>query len=188
MSLVFDSETPPPPPTPPPTSTTLGPTAASTLALHSLEVDLLAGPQIRQRLNGLDDLGGTAHGDGPVGDISRDDAGGADGTALADGDAGQDDGAAADPAVVADDDGLGKLDVLAARRHLGLVRRCEDGDIGPEHDAVADQHQRAVEYYRAGVFRIPRQRRGEYQGPRVSQRPSDRHQGGGSGETHFMPA
>ena len=51
----------------------------------------------------------------------------------------------ANPAIVADDDRLGVLDVLAAALHFGLVRGVHDGDVGAEHDRVADGDQAAVE-------------------------------------------
>lgn len=57
----------------------------------------------------------------------------------------QDDHMPANPAVVADYDGLGILDVLAPALHFGLVRGVHDGDVGAEHDRVADGHEAAVE-------------------------------------------
>jgi hypothetical protein len=120
----------------------------SALPLNGTEA-LATGGQIGQLLDLLDDAGGASHGDGPGLDVPADDAGCADGAALADGDAGEDDGAAADPAVVADDDGARELDVLAPRRHLRLVRRREYRHVRPEHHSVPDHHQRAVQDHRA---------------------------------------
>lgn len=64
---------------------------------------------------------------------------------------------AADPAVVTDGDGLGELDVVAARADVGLVGGGEDAHVGAEHDAVADRHQRAVEdrQVEVGVDALP---------------------------------
>ena len=116
----------------------------SALPLHSTET-LPARPHPIQRGDLLHDAGRTAHRDRPRFDILAHDTARANGASLADRDARQNDRAAADPTIVPDDDFAREFDVLATRTHFRLVRCGEDGHVGPEHHAVPDQDEAAVE-------------------------------------------
>jgi hypothetical protein len=66
-------------------------------------------------------------------------------TTLPDRHARQDNHMPANPAIVPDHNGLGVLDVLAPALDFDFVCCVHDGDVGAEHDCVADGDEAAVE-------------------------------------------
>lgn len=102
---------------------------------------------VRDWVNGLDNLRRRANCDREVGDVLCDHTSSPNGTTLADRDAGHDGYVAAYPAVIFDGDGSGIFDTISPRLDAYLMCGRKDGDEWAEHNAVADGDEAAVQYH-----------------------------------------